>query len=123
MSIQVTVVEGRNLKNNDLLDKIDPIFKLYTGHGITSKEKTSAKKNDPNPVINESFNLKFDSSHNELHIELLDREMAGLDTDKVGSTIVTLGDLAARGTADGWYTLQNKSGKSVGEVHLVINFQ
>ncbi|KAK9687039.1 hypothetical protein K7432_014931 [Basidiobolus ranarum] len=120
MSVQVTVVEGRNLKNNDLFDKIDPIFKLYTGHGITSKEKTSAKKNDANPIYNESFNLKFDNSHSELHVELLDREMMGMDTDKVGSTIVSLQDVASQGAVDRWYTLQNKHGKSVGEVHLLI---
>ncbi|ORY01757.1 hypothetical protein K493DRAFT_334827 [Basidiobolus meristosporus CBS 931.73] len=121
MSAQVTVIEGRNLKNNDLFDKIDPIFKLYTGHGFTSKEKTSSKRNDANPVYNETFNLKYDNSHNELHVELLDREMMGLDTDKVGSTIVSLQEVASLGSVDRWYTLQNKHGKSVGEVHLRIS--
>ncbi|KAK9704088.1 hypothetical protein K7432_010391 [Basidiobolus ranarum] len=120
MSIQVTVLEARNLKNNDLLDKIDPIFKLYTGHGFTSKDKTTAKKNDPNPTYNETFELKFDNSHNELHVELLDNEVMGLDTDKVGSTLVSLADVATRGQVDNWYALSNKHGKSVGEVHLLI---
>ncbi|KAK9766890.1 hypothetical protein K7432_003680 [Basidiobolus ranarum] len=120
MPIQVTVIEGRNLKNNDLLDKIDPKFKIYTGHGYTSSEKTSARRNDPNPVYNETFTLKFDDRHNELHVELLDREMLGLDTDKVGTCIVSLQEVAQRGWIEGWWVLTSKKGKSVGEVHLRI---
>ncbi|ORX78135.1 hypothetical protein K493DRAFT_321271 [Basidiobolus meristosporus CBS 931.73] len=121
MPIQVTVIEGRNLKNNDLFDKIDPIFKLYTGRGITSKEKTSSRRNDANPVYNETFTLKFDDHHRDLHVELLDREMFGMDTDKVGSCIVSLQEVAQRGWIEGWWVLSNKKGKSVGEVHLRIS--
>ncbi|ORX89022.1 hypothetical protein K493DRAFT_319030 [Basidiobolus meristosporus CBS 931.73] len=120
MPIQVTVIEGRNLKNNDLFDKIDPIFKIFTGRGITSSEKTSSRHNETNPVYNETFTLKYDDHHQELHVELLDREMFGMDTDKVGSCIVSLMEVAQRGWIEGWWVLTSKKGKSVGEVHLRI---
>ncbi|ORY03278.1 hypothetical protein K493DRAFT_311783 [Basidiobolus meristosporus CBS 931.73] len=121
--IVANVVEARNLKNADLFDKINPVVKIYTGRGFTSKGKTSVRNNDANPTWNESFSLKFDNSHHELHVELRDRKMNGLDKDKVGTAIISLAPLATSGSMDSWHLLTSKHGKSVGEIHLAIMSQ
>ncbi|KAK9767128.1 hypothetical protein K7432_003320 [Basidiobolus ranarum] len=116
--ISVTVVEARNLQSNDLFDKIDPVIKVYTGRGFTSKGKTSVRKDDTNPTWNESFKLKFNHRHDTLHVELGDSKIK--DTEKVGSCGIPLAELKMSGCIDSWYVLSNKVGKSVGEVHLII---
>jgi Ca2+-dependent lipid-binding protein len=54
--LQVTIVEGRNLKQKDTFSETDAYVKIYLDEK-TSKEKTKTKENSNNPTWNELFVL------------------------------------------------------------------
>jgi Ca2+-dependent lipid-binding protein len=54
-SLEVTVVEGRNLTNKDKFGKNDPFIELYSDKDY--KQKTSTIKNSNTTVWYEKFHL------------------------------------------------------------------
>jgi len=54
--LQVTVIEGRNLKKKDLFSENDPYVQLYLDDK-KQKQKTKVKNNCKTPQWNESFVL------------------------------------------------------------------
>jgi Ca2+-dependent lipid-binding protein len=54
--LQVTVIEGRNLKKKDFLSENDPFVQLYLDNE-NQKQKTKVKHNSKNPKWNQIFVL------------------------------------------------------------------
>lgn len=54
--LQVTVVEGRNLKKKDLFSESDPFVKIYLDDKYQAQQ-TKVKSNNKNPYWNETFVL------------------------------------------------------------------
>jgi Ca2+-dependent lipid-binding protein len=54
--LQVTVIEGKNLKKKDLFSENDPYVQIYLDDKH-QKQKTKVKNNSKNPHWNESFVL------------------------------------------------------------------
>jgi Ca2+-dependent lipid-binding protein len=54
--LQVTIIEGRNLKKKDLFSDNDPYVKIYLDDK-KQKQKTRVKNDTKTPVWNESFVL------------------------------------------------------------------
>jgi Ca2+-dependent lipid-binding protein len=54
--LQVTVIEGKNLKKKDLFTENDPYVQIYLDDKH-QKQKTKVKNNSKNPHWNESFVL------------------------------------------------------------------
>ena len=54
--LQVTIVEGRNLKKKDFFSESDPFVQIYLDDK-KQKQKTSVQKNMKNPQWNQSFVL------------------------------------------------------------------
>ncbi len=54
--LQVTVIEGKNLKKKDLFSENDPYVQIYLDDKH-QKQKTKVKSNSKNPHWNESFVL------------------------------------------------------------------
>jgi Ca2+-dependent lipid-binding protein len=53
--LEVTIVEGRNLKDEDVIGKNDAYVELYLDKDY--KQRTTTIKNSNNPVWNEKFTL------------------------------------------------------------------
>lgn len=54
--LQITVVEGRNLKKKDFFSESDPFVQIYLDDK-NQKQKTTVKSNTKNPTWNETFVL------------------------------------------------------------------
>ena len=54
-TLQVTVVAGRNLKDEDALGQDDAFIELYMNHHY--KQRTSTIKDNNSPAWNETFDL------------------------------------------------------------------
>ena len=57
-SLNVTIVECKNLNKMDTFGKSDPFVRIYLLPGGHDEVKTEVKKKDLNPVFNSTFNFK-----------------------------------------------------------------
>ena len=77
----VTVYEGRNLKNMELVGKQDPYVKISFGANYSKRTKT-ANKGGRNPYFREEellFWVSKDNWHNELGIQCFDEDVGSDD--------------------------------------------
>lgn len=77
----VTVFEGRNLKNMELVGKQDPYVKIALGPNYSKRTKT-APKGGRNPYFREEellFWVSKDNWHNELAIQCFDEDVGSDD--------------------------------------------
>ncbi|KAI9258849.1 C2 domain-containing protein [Phascolomyces articulosus] len=119
--LTVTLCEGKDLKDKDLIGKNDPYVELWLDEDY--KQRSSNITGTNNPVWNEtfSFNVAQSSHSKKLCIKVLDKDLVG--TDKIGDTKVDLKDVYTGKEFDGWVKLPAKLGlTSHGELHLRIHF-
>merc|ERR1719230_2456589 len=79
--LSVTLYEGRNLKNMELVGKQDPYCKFDFGKNYTKRSKT-VKKGGRNPYFREEellFWVSKDNWHNELGIQCFDEDVGSDD--------------------------------------------
>lgn len=94
-TLTVTVVEAKNLKDEDLIGKSDPYIKLILNENNT--QATSTKSGDLNPTYNETFTFNIDG-HKHLDIECWDKDTVTSD-DIIGKNDVSLSHVISKGTA------------------------
>ncbi|KAK9765891.1 Extended synaptotagmin-3 [Basidiobolus ranarum] len=121
--IEVTVVEGIELKNPVSDGDIKPSLRLYTSNNFFKKAKTSTLDHDKRYIWNESFEFNFDKKHDKLYVELFDRSHIRRSYSKLGVTVVDVHDIKQERDIDDWYTLSNQEGDQVGRVHLRMNYK
>ncbi|CAF0970901.1 unnamed protein product [Rotaria sordida] len=119
--LQVTVIEGRNLKKKDLFSESDPFVRIYLDDK-KQKQKTKAKQNTKNPQWNETFVFNHLEGQDILHVDVYDEDT--IIDDKIGSIQIDLRDLYHKGHIDNWYNVPSKFGRSSnGEIHLILDYQ
>jgi len=117
--LKVTVVEAKNLKDEDLIGKSDPYIKLILDSKNT--QSTTTKSGDLNPTYNECFTFNIDGQK-ELSIEVWDKDSVTKD-DLIGKDKVSLSHAFSKGYEDVWVKVkQHTIGRSKGEVHLILEF-
>ncbi|KAI7858362.1 C2 domain-containing protein [Circinella umbellata] len=120
--LQVTLHEGKDLKNQDFLGKNDPYVELWLDDDY--KQRSSEIKNNNNPVWNETFifNIPKGSSDKKLYLKVLDKDLVG--SDKIGDAKVDIKDIISSGRPfNQWVKLPAKLGlSSHGELLLTITF-
>ncbi|RIA90261.1 C2 domain-containing protein [Glomus cerebriforme] len=118
-SLKVTVVEARNLKDEDIIGKSDPYIKLILDSKNT--QSTTTKSGDLNPTYNEQFTFNIDGQKS-LDIEVWDKDTVTRD-DLIGKADVSLSHAFSKGYEDIWVKVkQHTIGRSKGEVHLILEF-
>ncbi|RIA90264.1 C2 domain-containing protein [Glomus cerebriforme] len=118
--LKVTVVEARNLKDEDLIGKSDPYVKLILDkHNFQS---TKPKNEDLNPTYNEYFIFNI-NGQKKLEVQVWDKDTFG-DDDLIGEDNIKLSEVFSRGYVDIWVNLtKGKLGfRSKGELHLILEF-
>ncbi|CAG8634886.1 3811_t:CDS:2 [Funneliformis caledonium] len=116
--LKVTVIEAKNLKDEDKLGKSDPYVKLMIEG---KKEQTTVKSGDLNPTYNEEFLFDIDGEKS-LKLEVWDKDHIGKD-DLIGKNDVKLSHAISKGSEDIWVTMREHTiGRSRGEVHLKLEF-
>ncbi|RIA85615.1 C2 domain-containing protein [Glomus cerebriforme] len=117
--LEVTVVEGRKLKETDFFDKADPYVRLSLDK--QNKQKTRAIDDAGSEATwNEKFVFDVVEGRNELFIEVFDEDV-GSD-DLIGGTTVPLSQVFQQGYVDQWIHITRPSGKPAGEIHLLMKF-
>ncbi|ORX62079.1 hypothetical protein DM01DRAFT_1315413 [Hesseltinella vesiculosa] len=120
-TLQVTVVEARKLKDEDLIGKNDPYVELWLDSKYKQRTKTLNGTNDP--VFNQTFTfpLSRGSSDHKLHFQVFDKDTIG--SDEVGKCSVDFADVVQGRPVDDWFKLKGSTGlRSHGDLHLVLSF-
>jgi Ca2+-dependent lipid-binding protein len=117
-TLQVTVLEGRNLKDKDTFGQNDAYIELYLDKDY--KQRTATIKDTNSPVWNQTFNFNLRKGEDHLHIKVYDEDVVGKDS--IGSAKISLRKIQqAGGRLDEWVKLPAHLGLgSHGEVHLVL---
>ncbi|UJR23535.1 hypothetical protein I4U23_026525 [Adineta vaga] len=116
--VQVTVVEGRNLKDQDAFGQNDAYVELYFDKDY--KQRTTTIKDTNPPTWNETFNFNLQKGDDTLHLKVYDDDAVGKDS--IGSAKISLKKVQqAGGRLDEWVKLPAHLGLgSHGEVHLIL---
>ncbi|CAF1398756.1 unnamed protein product [Adineta steineri] len=119
--LQVTIIEGKNLKKKDLWSESDPFVTIYFDDKEQT-QKTKVIRNNKNPMWNQVFFFNHLKGQNILHVDVYDKDR--IRNDIIGSIQINLEDLYDTGHSDTWYDLPSKSGKpSHGEIHLILDYE
>lgn len=118
-TLEVTVVEGRRLKDKDAVGQSDPYIEIYTQKKY--KQRTTTVQNSQEPVWNQKFTFSIHPDDDTIHFDVYDDDVG--DKDSIGNGKVKLKNVFDDGKFDEWVKLPAHLGLSVhGEIHVIMNF-
>ncbi|KAL1921965.1 uncharacterized protein VTP21DRAFT_10607 [Calcarisporiella thermophila] len=122
-NLEVRVICGRDMKNQEIMGKQDPYTKL--GFDVTGKElaKTQTHRaGGQNPQWNQNFNFNVYPQNSELFVEVWDEE-AALD-DLIGFCAIPLDQVYRNnGYMNAWFEIFLPKGYTSGEINLILIHQ
>ena len=77
-TLEVIIVEGRRLKDKDVVDQSDPFIEIYLHKKY--KQRTSTQQNTNDPVGNERFTSNIHPDDDTIHFDVYDSDVVGKDT-------------------------------------------
>jgi len=117
--LTITVIEVKDLKDTELIGKMDPYVKLECGkeHHKTKTMKHAGR----NATFNQTFIFNLEGKEDSLHIHVMDEEL--ISDDHVGRVDIPL-QKAASITDKFWYQLvdRNDFHKMTGQVCVQVSF-
>ncbi|KAI8876195.1 hypothetical protein K501DRAFT_262550 [Backusella circina FSU 941] len=118
--LNVTVIEGRKLKDKDLIGQNDPYVELWVDEKY--KQKTAVINNNNNPVWNQTFTFPLNEGRkHKLYLKVFDKDLIG--SDNIGEAKYDFEELFNGQPVDTWVKLPAKMGlTSHGEIHLYMQF-
>ncbi|CAF3338540.1 unnamed protein product [Rotaria sp. Silwood1] len=119
-TLEVIVVEGRELKDRDIVGQNDAYIEIYTEKKYKQRTKTISNTN--NPVWNERFTFNVHKGDDTIHFDVYDADVVGKDA--IGSCKVKLKHVFDDGKFDEWVKLPAMLGlSSNGQIHIIMNFR
>ncbi len=117
--LEVTIVEGRSLKNCDIIGENDAYVEVYMDKKY--KQRTVTIKNSNNPVWNEQLRFNIHKGDDTIHFNVYDADLIGRDT--IGKCKIKLKQVLDDGEFDEWIKLPSHFGlSSRGEIHVIMNY-
>jgi Ca2+-dependent lipid-binding protein len=117
--LEVTIVEGRSLKNCDIIGENDGYVEVYTNKKY--KQRTRTIKNTNNPVWDEQLRFNIHKGDDTIHFDVYDADLIGRDT--IGKCKVKLQQVFENEEFDEWIKLPTHFRlSSRGEIHVIMNF-
>ncbi|CEP07009.1 hypothetical protein [Parasitella parasitica] len=120
-TLNVTLVEGKNLHGEDLVGKNDPYVELWLNKDYKQRSETVQDNN--NPVWNKTFTFQINqgSSEHKLYFKVCDKDKVG--EDKIGDGHLNISEVFKNQELDTWGDLPAKMGlSSHGKLHFIISF-
>lgn len=124
-TLEVKLVQAKNLTNKDLIGKSDPFAKLFIRPLRDRIKRSKTISNDLNPIWNEHFEFVVeDPTTQQLTVKIFDDE--GVQASEyIGGVIVKLKDLQPGKVKDVWLKLLKdleiqRDKKDRGQVHLEL---
>jgi len=117
--LTVTVLEAKELKDTELLGKMDPYVVLEV---MKEKHKTKVMKGaGTQATFNQAFIFNLEGKEDSLHVRVMDEDL--IKDDQVGRVDIPL-KTAAAATGPVWYQLVDFDNfkKITGQVHLKVEF-
>ena len=119
-TLEVIVVAGRKLKDQDTIGKNDAYVEVYLDKKYKQRTKTIPNSNDP--VWNEHFTFNIHDGDDSIHFAVYDQDVG--DRDSIGDCKVKLKHVFDDGKFDEWVKLPAHLGlSSHGEIHVIMNFR
>jgi len=122
MSVNINVIQGRNLARKDLFSKSDPYCTVSIHHRASlslfgNTHRTSTIQNCQDPIWNQQFNLPVSNPDTDvIKIKVYDNDVMSFD-DLIGEVDIPLLGLINGMPKDEWLQLQPIRG---GSLHLVV---
>jgi len=118
-TLEVIIVEGRDLKDQDLVGQNDAYVEIYLDKKY--KQRTTTISNSNHPVWNERFTFNLQKGDDTIHFHVYDADVVGRDS--IGSAKTKLKHVFDDGKFDEWVKLPAHLGlSSHGEIHVIMNF-
>jgi Ca2+-dependent lipid-binding protein len=118
-TLEVFIVEGRNLKDRDLIGQNDAYVEIYLDKKY--KQRTTTISNTNDPTWNQRFTFNIQKGDDTIHFDVYDADIA--DRDSIGNGKTKLKYVFDDGRFDEWVKLPAKFGlTSHGEIHVIMNF-
>ena len=119
-TLEVVVVEGRDLKDQDTVGQNDAYVEIYLDKKY--KQRTTTISNTNNPVWNQRFTFNVQKDDDDIHFAVYDADVVGRDS--IGKCKVKLKHVFDDGKFDEWVKLPAMLGlSSKGQIHIVMNFR
>ena len=106
-TLQLTIADGRNLKDQDLFGKMDPYvnFQLAAATNVRAKWRCKTHAGGgKNPSWNDRHNFDLVEGDDRIQAQVYDED-TGSD-DLIGSASIDLNQVFQRGMRDEWFPLQ-----------------
>jgi Ca2+-dependent lipid-binding protein len=117
--LEVAILEGRSLKNCDIIGQNDAYVEVYMDKKY--KQRTRTIKNSNNPEWNEELRFNIHKGDDTIHFDVYDADLIGRDT--IGKCKVSLKHVFNDGEFDQWIKLPSNFGlSSRGEIHVRLSF-
>lgn len=117
--LEVTIVEGRNLKNRDFFGQNDAYVEIYLEKKY--RQRTTIKKNSNNPIWDEEFTFNIHEGDHTIRFAVYDDDLIGRDS--IGHGKIKLKHVFENNQFDDWIKLPAHFGLSLhGEIHVIMNF-
>lgn len=118
-TLEVIVVEGRNLKDQDAVGQNDAFVEVYLDKKY--KQRTKTIKDTNNPVWNDKFVFNVQKDDDDITFKVYDEDTVG--KDEIGKCEIKLKHVFDDGKFDDWVKLPALMGlSSNGEIHVIMNF-
>lgn len=119
-TLDIVIVEGRRLKDQDTLGKNDAYVEVYLDK--KHKQRTTTVSNTNDPIWNEQFTFNIHGGDDTIHFDIYDDDVG--DKDSIGKCKVKLKRIFDNGHFDEWVKLPAMSGlSSHGEIHIIMKFE
>ncbi|CAF1128258.1 unnamed protein product [Adineta steineri] len=117
-TLAVTIVEGRNLEDNDIIGKNDAYVEVYLDKDY--KQRTTIVKDTNNPTWNQKFTFNLQDNNDSLYLDVYDDDTMGRDS--IGSAKIDLKKYVfGKECHNAWVTLPAMLGLlSKGEIHVIV---
>jgi len=77
-TLEVFIVEGRHLKDRDLVGQNDAYVEIYLDKKY--KQRTTTISNSNNPTWNERFTFNLQKGDDTIHFDVYDADVVGRDS-------------------------------------------
>jgi len=117
-SLHVRVLEGQDIKSEDIIGQGDPYVEFWINP--SKKSKTEVRNNTKSPVWLKEEYLHVNNDP-YLHIKLQDKDI--LTSDEIGEVLVDLAPVYQNFYQDTWVSVKQPGKEdTVGKIHLILEF-
>ncbi|KAG0617318.1 hypothetical protein M758_5G181100 [Ceratodon purpureus] len=125
--LDVTLVEGKNIKNTDLIGKADPFVTLFVRQTKDKIKRSKSKSNTLKPVWNENFKIEVeDPESQKLTLRLMDDESVE-KSEYIGTAALAIKEFKPHVKTELWCDVledpeSHATDQIRGSLHIIVTY-